>query len=398
MTLARKRVFSMSEGITLSVLTLAAGGFVVVGASANAPHIRATLGLSAVGVGAIASVAYLGAMFSSRIGGRTTDRLGPTAVISAGMTAMAAGVGVAAVAPGAVVLYLGVLLAGLGYGVINPATSVLANPSTARRRGLVMSVKQSGVPIGGIAAGAVLPRLSSAIGWREAFLLPLLVCVGVAVLVDQRGRRRSALFGNSTEVVRSSVRMRLPHGFAYGFVTAGAQVSLFAFTTVYLADGRHFSPDRAGLGVSLLLLGGVVGRPAWGWVSDLFPERRLLILQLTAVLGAGAILAIWSVPVGWLPVALFLTGTSAVAWNGVYVAAVTEAAEPHEIGWTTGASLTLINLGAVACPIVIGLIVQLTHSWAWGWSTCAAISLMGVLVIVVSRVDPLSEPTLEAAA
>jgi MFS family permease len=397
MTFARKRVFSMSEGITLSVLTLAAGGFVVVGASANAPHIRATLGLSAVGVGAIASVAYLGAMFSSRIGGRTTDRLGPTVVISVGMTAMAAGVGVAALAPYAVVLYLGVLMAGLGYGIINPATNVLANPSTARRRGLVMSVKQSGVPIGGIAAGGILPSLSSAIGWREAFLLPLLVCLGVALLVDQRGRRRSALFGHSTDVVRSSVRMRLPHGFAYGFVTAGAQVSLFAFTTVYLADGRHFSPDRAGLGVALLLLGGVIGRPAWGWISDLYPERRLFILQLTSVLGAAAISAIWTVPVGWLPIALFLIGMSAVGWNGVYVAAVAEAAEPHKIGWTTGASLTMINLGAVACPIIIGLIVQLTHSWAWGWSTCSAMSLIGIVVIVVSRVDPVIEPTVEAA-
>jgi MFS family permease len=395
---AAKRVFSMPEGIGLSILTLAAGAFVIVGASANAPHIRASLGLSAVGVGAIASVSYLGAMLTSRIGGRATDRFGPAVVIATGMMSMALGVGTAAIAPMAAVFYVGVLLAGLGYGIVNPATNVLANPSTARRRGLVMSVKQSGVPLGGIAAGAILPSLSAAVGWRLAFVLPLSMCVGVAVLIDQRGRRRRTLHGDATDVHASLVRMRLPHGFAYGFATAGSQVSLFAFTAVYLADGRGLSANRAGLGVSLLLVGGLIGRPAWGWISDLYPERRLLVLQLTAVLGAAAITAMWIVPAGWLPVALFLIGVSAVGWNGVYVAAVAEAAEPHRIGWTTGAALTVINLGAVTCPLIIGLIVQLTHSWAWGWSVCAGTSLMGLFVMIVSRLDPVVEAHAEAVS
>ncbi|MCW2542212.1 MAG: major facilitator superfamily 1 [Frankiales bacterium] len=392
MTASDDKLFSMSEGIVLSVMTLAAGAFVVVGASANAPHIRASLGLSAVGIGAIASVSYLGAMATSRLGGRATDRVGPAAVISVGLALMAAGLGVAAVAPVAILFYLGILLAGMGYGVINPATNVLANPSTARRRGLVMSIKQSGVPVGGIAAGALLPSLSSAVGWRAAFLLPVLVCCGVALLVALRGRHRSTLHGRATDVVRSSVRMRLPHGFAYGFVTAGAQVSLFAFTTVYLTDSRGLSPDRAGLGVSLLLLGGLLGRPAWGWLSDLYPEQRLAILQVTAVVGGVAIVAVWTVPAGWLPVALLVVGMTAVGWNGVYVAAVAEAGEPHRVGWTTGASLTMINLGAVVCPIMVGLIVQLTHNWAAGWSACSAISLLGFVIVRLSRLEPAVEP------
>ncbi len=397
MTTVGRRVFSIREGIVLSVLTLAAGGFTVVGASANAPLIRAGLGLSDVGVGAIASIAYLGAMVTSRAGGRTTDRLGPTVVISAGMVAMAAGTGLAAISPQAMVFYLGLLLAGLGYGVVNPATNVLANPSTARRRGLVMSVKQAGVPLGGIAAGAVLPAIGSIYGWRWAFLAPLLVCTGVAVLTNLRGRRRVALHGLATDVVRSSVHMRLPHGFGYGFAMAGAQVSIFAFTAVYLVEARGLSANRAGLGVSMLLLGGVVGRPVWGWVSDLHPDQRLRILQAAALLGAMSITAIWTVPVAFLPVALATVGACSVGWNGVYVAAVAEAAEPHEVGWMTGASLTVINLGAVVCPVVTGLIVQLTHSWAYGWLSCSAVSLMGVVVIVASRANPGTESRVESA-
>lgn len=398
LTATGRSVFTIREGIALSILTLAAGGFTVVGASENAPLIRTALGLSELGVGAIASIAYLGAMLTSRLGGRTTDRCGPTIVIFIGLAVLATGSGVAAIAPHVVVFYLGVLLAGLGYGVINPATNVLANPVTARRRGLVMSAKQAGVPLGGIIAGAVLPAIGSAYGWRLAFLAPLLLCAGVAVLMWWRGRRRVALHGLATDVARSAVHMRLPHGFGYGFVMAGAQVSIFAFTAVYLVEVRGLSANRAGLGVSLLLLGGIVGRPLWGWLSDLYPEQRLRVLQGASLLGAVSIAGIWTVPIVVMPVALLVVGLCSVGWNGVYVAAVAEAGEPHEVGWTTGASLTMINFGAVLCPLLIGLVVQVTHSWGWGWSACSVVSLLGAVVVAGSRIQPDTESTVSPAS
>jgi MFS family permease len=380
--------FALREGVALSVLALAAGGFAVVGASANAPLIKADLGLSEVGVGAIASVAYLGAMLTARPAGRATDRFGPAVVLATGLLVMAAGVTVVATAAVAAVFYVGIAVAGLGYGIINPPTNVLANPGRAQRRGLVMSVKQAGVPLGGIVAGAVQPSVGAAYGWRWAFLAPFLVCSSVAALAGVRGRLRVAAHGQATDVLRSSAYLRLPHGFGYGFVMAGAQVSIFAFTTVYLVEARGLAPGRAGLGISLLLLGGVVGRPLWGWVSDLYPDQRLRVLQATSLLGALAICGVWAVPSFLLPVALGAVGVCSVGWNGVYVAAIAEAGEPSEVGWTTGASLTLINLGAVACPLLIGLVVQLTHSWVWGWTSCAGMNLLGLAVVAASRIDP----------
>jgi MFS family permease len=378
----------MGEGIALSVLALTAGGFTVVGASANAPLIRAGLGLSQVGVGAIASVSYLGSMLSSRIGGRTTDRLGPAVVITVGLAAMATGVGVAALAPGAAVFFVGVLLSGLGYGIVNPATNVLANPGAARRRGLVMSVKQAGVPLGGILAGAILPTLASAVGWRAALVAPLALCFGIGLLTAARGRVRATPSRAAADVVRPAARLRLPHGFLYGLGMAGAQVSIFAFTTVYLVEGRGLTPGWAGLGVALLLLGGVVGRPLWGWVSDLLPEHRLGFLQTASLLGALSIVLVWTLPTALLPVALVTVGLCSVGWNGVYVAAIAEAGDPDEVGWTTGASLTMINLGAMVCPLITGLVLQLTHSWAYGWSACSLVSLSAVGVIALSRTPP----------
>jgi MFS family permease len=111
-------------------------------------------------------------------------------VILLGLLALAAGNLVAGLAWHAVVLYVGILIAGFGYGAVNPATTVLSNPATARRRALVMSVKQAGVPAGGIVAGAVLPVLALAFGWRWAFALSMLVCLVVALGIARGGRPR----------------------------------------------------------------------------------------------------------------------------------------------------------------------------------------------------------------
>lgn len=376
--------FSTGEGVALSVLTLAAGSFAVVGASANAPLIRADLGLTEVGVGAIASVAYLGATVTSRVAGRVTDRRGPTVVIAAGLALLALGVGISALAPGTVVFFTGVAVAGLGYGAINPPTNVLANPGTARRRGLVMSVKQAGVPLGGIVAGAVLPAIGTASSWRWACLAPVALCAAGGLLAGLRGRVRRAAAAVLATAARSPVRMQLPHGYGYGFVMAGAQVSVFAFTAVYLVEARGVSAGTAGLGMALLLVGGVLGRPLWGWVSDLHPTHRLRVLQAASVLGALSVVLVATVPAVLLAPALAAVGVCSVGWNGVYVAAVTEAAAPDEVGRTTGASLVLINVGAVVCPLLIGLAVQFGGGWVVGWLACATLSLLGVAVIALS--------------
>lgn len=376
---------SVREGVALSVLALAVGAFTVIGTSANAPLIRADLGLSEVGVGAIASVAYLGAMVTSRAGGRATDRFGPTVVVTIGLTAMAAGVVVLAAARSAAPFFAGVAVSGLGYGIVNPATNVMANPADLRRRGLVMSVKQAGVPLGGVLAGAILPAVGSVEGWRRAAMLPLLTCLLAASLIVARGRARPSGGGDSAPAERPGLRMRLPRGYGYGFTMAGAQVSIFAFTTVYLVEERGFSTAGAGWGVALLLAGGLIGRPVWGWVSDRQPDLRLRHLAALSVLGAVAVTLLRVSPGVLLPLSLLLVGLCAVGWNGVYVAAVAEAAEPGAVGGTTGASLTLINLGAVVCPLFVGLVVLLTGQWAWGWAACAALNLAGAGVVALSR-------------
>ena len=87
---------------------------------------------------------------------------------AAGMLALAAlGSGVTGLALAAVVL-------GLGYGAAAPASTHLLVPQTPQPVfNLVMSLRQIGVPFGGVLAALILPPLAFAIGWRGALLTEL---------------------------------------------------------------------------------------------------------------------------------------------------------------------------------------------------------------------------------
>lgn len=375
----------VARGIALSLGVLAAASFVSVAFSANAPLIQRSLGLSHTEVGLIASALYLGASGASIAGGRLTDRVGPGPVLVLSMLALAAGVLIAAIAPVTAIFFTGVLACGLGYGGVNPPTNVLANPRAAGRRGLAMSAKQSGIPLGGMLASASLPHLAGAVGWRWAMGVPVVVCMLLAGASRRLRRRERPSEGDEPVPAAQGVVLRLSRGYGVGFLLGGVQVTIFAFLAVYLTDARRLSLDGAGSLLAVLLLGGLVGRPVWGWVSDRMHDDRIRVLQGISLLSlvALALIPVLSVPV--LPVLLLVVGFCAAGWNGVYVATVSEAARPELIGSVTGAALVLINLGAVVVPPAFGALVTATGSWSAGWLSCAALSLLCLAVLQMSR-------------
>lgn len=387
----------MAEGVSASVVILMVGSFTVIGASANAPAISEALGLTPVGVGAIASIAYFGALSTSGYAGRRTDARGPVPVIAAGLLLLIAGNALAGLALTAWVFFAGIYVCGLGYGAVNPATTVLSNPPDPRRRGLLMSIKQSGVPMGGILAGAVLPAVAMVAGWRAAFAVSLAVCVPVLAFILLRRREDVPVGEQDLRPHAISRRLRLPSGYLFGLLIAGTQVSIFAFTAVYLVEDRGYSATEAGLGVSVLLAGGVVGRLFWGWLSDALVAHRLLLLQVIAGLGAVALCALAVVPDPLTLPTLVLLGLCSVGWNGVYIAVVAESTVGIGVGRSTGTALSLINLGAIVVPLLVGWLVHQAGAWWIGLLTLAATSLLALLWAAVAseRTGPVPVPEME---
>jgi MFS family permease len=379
-----RRADSTGWGLALSVAVLTAASITAVAFSVNAPLIRDDIGLSTVGVGAMTSAVYVGAALSSVTGGRLTDRRGPAPVLVGALVLLAAGCVVSQLARSVPLFFLGVLISGLGYGWVNPPTNVISNPVNVRRRALSMSVKQTGIPLGGGLAGLLVAPLAAAHGWRTSLFVPIAICAALA-LVSARwcpSRSDAFTFGVASE---QTVKLKMPGGWAFGLLMNGVQGSIFAFLTLYLTEERNLSTASAGLCLSVLLVGGVLGRPFWGWFSDRMHHDRVRVLQLTAAIAGVLLLLVTAVPTVVLYLLLPLIGMSAVGWNGAFIATIAEAARPGTVGFDTGLAFVMVNVGAVLAPPVVGALAGGSTGWHAAWILCAALSIACALILQFSR-------------
>jgi MFS family permease len=370
--------------VALATCAITAGSFSTFGFPSLAPEIRDEFGLTPAAVGAVGAMSYVGALLATIPAGRITDRIGGLRMLVVALSLIAAAVGVAAGAPSAVLFFVGVGLAGIGYGAANPACNVLAARSVPRRRqAVVMSIKQVGVTVGGVLAGLTLPGLALLTSWRIALLVPLVACAAIGLIAIPSAQADSPKLSTprhnatSNAVTISMSRMAL-----YGFVMAGVQITIVSYVSVYLVDHVHLSSTAAGIGLALTMLGGATGRLGWGMVSDRLFDSRLPPLQLAAAGGALGLLALpLAGPLLVYPL-LAWVGLCAIGWNGVYLTMIAESA-PEQVGRATGGALVWLYGGAVACPPLFGLIVGAGGSWAMVWIA------MGLVVVVAAAASTL---------
>jgi MFS family permease len=287
------------------------------------------LGVSATLIGVFVALAYIGAIASSLASGSAVARFGAIRVSQAGLLLCAAGLVLCAL-PSVWAMALGAFVIGLGYGPITPASShLLALTTPAHRMSLVFSVKQTGVPLGGMLAGAIVPSLVLLGGWQAALLTVAganILCAFAlqplrAGLDADRQPDRAFAFGNLMQplhlVLSQSVLARLA---AFSFVFSAVQMSLSTYLVTYLHVALDYGLVKAGLALAVAQIGGVVGRVAWGFVSDRWLGARR-VLAIVAGLMALSTLATALLTVLVPPVLVFtllnVFGAAAIGWNGV---------------------------------------------------------------------------------
>jgi MFS family permease len=274
---------------------------------------------------------------------------------------------------------------GLAYGGVNPPTNVVVAGQLGRRLGFFLSVKQSGVPLGGLLAGVALPPIAIALSWRWALGITVLATVAVAAATPLL-RNAAVLRGSGPAARAAPIQRRelFAIGF-FGFAMSGSQWTLFTYLTLFLTEDLGFTLGIAGLALALAQGVGAGGRLVWGWLSD-SPGRRLGILLFVALLSAG-LLAALAGGAGrtalWPLIALL--GLALVGWNGAYHALVAERAGPGRIGKASGNALVFVFAGAVVLPPLLGLLADRFDSWRALWGVDAAIVVLAAVVLGTTR-------------
>ena len=368
--------------VTLGVQALVSMAVLTV--PAMAPAMAQALALSPTLIGTYIAIVYVGAMVASLLAGPLVLRFGAIRVSQLGLLVCAAGLALLAFAAGPVAAGSGALLIGLGYGPITPASShLLARSTPPQHVSLVFSIKQAGVPLGGVMAGAFVPALLIAGGTRAALLA---VAAGNLLFVAIAQPIRAALDadrepGRSLGVTSLAGPVRLVLSKAdlaqlasFSFVFSTVQMCLATYLVTYLHSALGYGLVAAGAVLATAQVGGVVGRILWGYIADRWLGSRRMLGALAFLMAAcsGATAALQGgAPLALVLVLMAMFGASATGWNGVYLAEVARLAPPGQASAATGGALAITFLGVVLGPVLFGVLSGAFDSYRVGYLALA---------------------------
>jgi predicted MFS family arabinose efflux permease len=355
-----------------------------------APQVAAAFGVATNLVGLQVSLLYGVAMLASLQSAVVARRLGGCRASQLAMALVLAGCALALLGT-PLALVATTLLLGLAYGLTSPAAAELLTRFTpAERRNLVFSLKQTGVPLGGVLTGLLAPPLASYWSWHVAFLAVGVACLSLLLLLqcrralwDEARQPTARIRGSgSLAVLRNQRPMRWLG--AAGFCLSAAQLSLLSFAVTFMVEERLITLVAAGVIVSVVHVAGVAGRIGWGMLADCLGRSLPVLLGLALVIMAVFLaLALFGVylPTWMVVLLLVLAGATSVGWNGVYLAEVARRCLPGEVGEATAAVLVLTYMGVLVGPALFSLIVWVTGSYAIGFLLPAATGGLAVLCL-----------------
>ena len=378
-----QQALSTMSGLTIPVL---------------APPIAAETGMSASLVGVYTAFLYGGSMISSLAGGGFLLRYGALRVSQVCLLVVA--IGLLINMPGYIYLFvLGAIVTGLGGGPSTPASSqILArytNPATAP---FVFSIKQTGVPVGGVIAGVLLPVFVEMFGWRGALVCAASMSLVFALMLQpfraefdsDRQPHRSLKLTDLRATLGAVLRDARVRELALGlFAFTGLQLAFASFFISFLSLGMGWTLTDAGIAYSIAMGAGIAGRLIWGWVGSRYVPPVLLLAVLGLAMGVacmaiGLVDETWQKPAVWA--VAFCYGMTGIGYQGVLLAEIARIAPPGMAGVVTGGAVFFAYVGMITFPGSFGIILALTDSYQTAFVILGAVPIVvGAMLFVSAR-------------
>ncbi len=376
---------------TQSLATMAAYSFPVV-----APVIAKDLQVPGTLVGFFISTVYGVGIISSLLSPRFIRRYGAVRVSQLILIATLAML--LACSLGSVLsVVIGAALLGLAYGATAPSSTHLLVPRTPPGVvNLVLSIRQIGVPLGGVLAGLVMVPLTLHLGWRMALLCQTVPVILVLLLLQIARAGWDSDRDPDAEVfskgMLSPVRI-LREGSAIrslafaSFVYSGLQLCFISFLTVHLTSKASFDLVQAGRALAVYQISAVVSRPLWGWLADQYVSARQLLIVQGLIMCVAAVLA----------------GQFAESWSQLFVLIVCAVAGATASGFTglayaewarlggakrteaTGLGSGIMFAGVMIMPSIFSVAVTFFDDYGIAYGVAGGLAALSGLLLFASR-------------
>jgi sugar phosphate permease len=273
-----------------------------------------------------------------------------------------------------------------------------------------MGVRQAGLPLGAALASAALPLLAEAHGWRAALVAGALVALlgaGVFMAFHRRppepasvpapvpasepapgpgARRRDGRGSGLAGRLRMLREPAMVTIMLSGVSLISVQYGVGILTVLYLHDVASVGAATAALVLVAAQGAGVLGRvglAAWsdrGGSGGSGRYPTVMLCMVAAIAGTVVLMT----PAGRTPVVacvvLVALGFFGFGWYGPWVAYVAESAPPGRTGFALGLAMSVNQTAIILVPPVLGLLRDLTGSFAPAWGLLAAMTAVALTI------------------
>ena len=357
--------------------------------------IKAELGVSAAVAGLAVSSFAFGKIFGSYAAGLAADRLGERRVIVTGAITVGTLAAIAAALPDSLIFVV-LFVAGLAASTSTPAGGRLVLMAFPRERhGIALSLRQCGIPAGGLVAAALLPWLAHMWSWRWSLAVAGAITVTTALPlvvhpVEQHDEMEAhASVGTVSPARDRNIRLLT----IWGCLVVTGQYTILAFLALDLHQRAGLSLVSASLLVSLANATGIVGRIAWGAISDRVLSRGrkplLLALNVSGLTAAVLLLATPSgAPVGVFVALAAIAGFALIGYQGLWITLLAEMAGPRRVGAATGFAVTFTQMAISLTPPAFGLVADTAGTYRAVWGALVCFLLVALIPAFLIRERP----------
>jgi MFS family permease len=357
---------------------------------ALAPFLILEFGVNKTQLGSMFTSLYIGSALCTAFSGVLTDRLGERTMVAISGAVMTVALLLSVAVENYTWLVVSLGLFGAGYAGSMPAGGRAILGWFDTDRGFAMGIRQTGVPIGGLIGGIVLPLAAIHLGGYRAALLVAAALTAIPAIIVFTVYKEAPIDRPPPTTMRQLMGgmqrlARDPKLIAVSLICMTlvvCQLAINGFLTVTAIQVLHVPDSVARIAFDSAFVAATVARLFWGWYSDKYARHSLVTLLGTmSAFAAAASLAIALIGPAWsfllIPAALAL-GFFGAGWNGIMAAALAEIGGADRAGSAIGLTLTALFGASAIGPIVFGAIADHT-SLDTAWTVNACIGVLGVI-------------------
>jgi ACS family hexuronate transporter-like MFS transporter len=384
--------------------------------SVAAPFIMKEFGFTNTEFGVILSIFFFGYAPFNWIGGHLSDKLGPRSVMGVAVAWWSVFTAATAAGFNFVSFLIIRLLFGFGEGPQATVTAkTMSNWFPQQELGRSLGIANSSTPLGGaVAAPLVVGILEATSGnWRIAFivlgLVGLLFSLGWFVVVrdrpevhpwvskDERDEIIPHRVGGGLDSAHLALPLRRylrePLVISTAFAFFGYSWVLYTFLSwfpKYLLTAQHVNLANLAWAGAIPWIAGFLGLVAGGVFTDWLAKRtgnppgsrKSIIIVSLLITGLLMVLCMTASNVGTAvtmmsAIVFFMYVTAAQ-----YFAIIADLVPGSRYGSVVGYVHFLANCAGIAAPIIVGIILDQTHSWGLTFGLAAVICAAGGLCML----------------